>query len=207
MSCFANRIILLSDSFVVVFFLIIHRYDARDKYAHRPRHWSDENVLGKRAFFTKVQRQQQQQQQQQKQQSMSNKSSSGAGLMIDNVHESDAGLYRCRVDFKRSPTRNSRVNLTVVGEWWYSLIAFSSLYILDRFCFTKWAREDAAGELSINNGSEIWRPSVERQYKRKCIFVWLRIYLMGGQCERCWLIDVTFSFISMMCQRKNLRKI
>jgi hypothetical protein len=31
--------------------------------------------------------------------------------------------------------------------------------------------------------------------------------LMGGQCERCWLIDVTFSFISMMCQRKNLRKI
>ncbi|XP_057374679.1 nephrin-like isoform X2 [Daphnia carinata] len=76
----------------------IYTYDARDKYASRPRHWSDENVLGKRAFFSKLQ---------------SNRSSSGR-LMIDNVRETDAGLYRCRVDFKRSPTRNSRVNLTVV---------------------------------------------------------------------------------------------
>ena len=116
MFCQSNNLIIRFFYFVFVFvffFKIIHRYDARDKYAHRPRHWSDENVLGKRAFFTKVI---QQQQQQQKQQSISNKSSSGAGLTIDNVHESDAGLYRCRVDFKRSPTRNSRVNLTVVGE-------------------------------------------------------------------------------------------
>ncbi|XP_032799105.2 hemicentin-1 isoform X2 [Daphnia magna] len=76
----------------------IYTYDARDKYASRPRHWSDDNVLGKRAFFSTV---------------VLQNSSSGC-LMIDNVRESDAGLYRCRVDFKRSPTRNSRVNLTVV---------------------------------------------------------------------------------------------
>ncbi|KAI9551455.1 hypothetical protein GHT06_021788 [Daphnia sinensis] len=80
----------------------IYTYDARDKYASRPRHWSDDNVLGKRAFFSTVVLQ-------------NNYSSSGC-LMIDNVRESDAGLYRCRVDFKRSPTRNSRVNLTVVDE-------------------------------------------------------------------------------------------
>ncbi|EFX83497.1 hypothetical protein DAPPUDRAFT_240048 [Daphnia pulex] len=78
----------------------IYTYDARDKYANRPRHWSDDNVLGKRAFFSTV--------------LMQNNYSSSGCLMIDNVREVDAGLYRCRVDFKRSPTRNSRVNLTVV---------------------------------------------------------------------------------------------
>nr|CAH0111306.1 unnamed protein product [Daphnia galeata] len=94
----------------------IYTYDARDKYANRPRHWSDENVLGKRAFFSTV--------------LMQNNYSSSGCLMIDNVRESDAGLYRCRVDFKRSPTRNSRVNLTVVGKYLsFSSFLFSSSYI------------------------------------------------------------------------------
>ena len=77
-------------------FCYLIRYDARDRFASRPRHWSDENVLGRRAFFNTVHQ--------------------PSALSIDNVRESDAGLYRCRVDFKKSPTQNSRVNLTVIGE-------------------------------------------------------------------------------------------
>lgn len=36
-------------------------------------------------------------------------------LQIKEVHHSDEGVYRCRIDFFNSPTRNFRLNLTLVG--------------------------------------------------------------------------------------------
>lgn len=38
-------------------------------------------------------------------------------LKIKVVEEADGGIYRCRVDYFNSPTRNFRVNLTLVGEY------------------------------------------------------------------------------------------
>jgi hypothetical protein len=48
-----------------------------------------------------------------------------AHLLVSDLKLSDEGVYRCRVDYRYSPTRNALVNLTVVGEF-----TLTSLYVL-----------------------------------------------------------------------------
>lgn len=70
--------------------------DVRGKDFSRAEKWSDDSVFNNRAYFEP--------------------DAKASSLVIDSVTEKDAAVYRCRVDFKYAQTRNSKVNLTVVGE-------------------------------------------------------------------------------------------
>ncbi|XP_048509194.1 synaptogenesis protein syg-2 isoform X2 [Athalia rosae] len=72
----------------------IYSYDMRPKHSEQAPHWKDTEYLNERAMFRTV--------------------TEPATLNIDHVEERDEGDYRCRVDFTKSPTRNSRIQLTVI---------------------------------------------------------------------------------------------
>ncbi|XP_060807927.1 nephrin [Amyelois transitella] len=57
-------------------------------------HWSDPSTLGSRASFRSETR--------------------PAVLILTKLRPEDSGQYRCRVDFIKSPTKNTRLNLTVL---------------------------------------------------------------------------------------------
>jgi len=82
-----------SSNSATVFFSSV---DARDRSFQQAERWSDENVFGNRAYF--------------------HSSVRPALLTIENVVQEDQGVYRCRVDFRVAQTRNSKVNLTIIGK-------------------------------------------------------------------------------------------
>jgi len=72
----------------------LYTYDTRGKSYLEARHWSDDAILGGRAFFRGE--------------------SEPGRLVLDNVNPSDAGIYKCRVDFRTAPTRITAVLLDVL---------------------------------------------------------------------------------------------
>ncbi|XP_033322506.1 protein turtle homolog A isoform X1 [Megalopta genalis] len=73
----------------------IYTYDGRGgRQFDSTRLWSSPTALGKRAFFVTE--------------------SNPAHLTIDRLQLNDEGIYSCRVDFKNSPTRKQKINLTVI---------------------------------------------------------------------------------------------
>lgn len=80
---------------------IFCRYDVREKLLTDAKRSS---VLGERLYFQTM--------------------SDPAHLSIQDLQAKDEGIYRCRVDFKNTPTRNLKINLTIIGE---SLVVLSSV--------------------------------------------------------------------------------
>lgn len=74
----------------------ISSVDIRDRDPNAAKRWSDETVFANRAYFLfdKL----------------------PGELAVQNAKDADTGVYRCRVDFKVAQTRNSVVNLTIIGE-------------------------------------------------------------------------------------------
>ncbi|XP_015440009.1 PREDICTED: hemicentin-2-like [Dufourea novaeangliae] len=72
----------------------VYSVDARGRSIAQAKFWSDSYVFDERATMrTNV---------------------NPVKLVIDPLEANDAGVYRCRVDYKNSPTRNQMVNLTVI---------------------------------------------------------------------------------------------
>ncbi|BES90972.1 CD80-like C2-set immunoglobulin domain [Nesidiocoris tenuis] len=72
----------------------LYSFDVRGRQYGQAKLWSSPTAFGDRAFFRTA--------------------TETAQLKVDDLRLSDEGIYRCRVDFRNSPTRNSKINLTVI---------------------------------------------------------------------------------------------
>ncbi|CAB4061642.1 unnamed protein product [Lepeophtheirus salmonis] len=72
----------------------LYSYDSRSSSKLTGRRWSDDRGFGARAYF--------------------DIDTYPALLKIEDVRREETQSYRCRVDFKSAPTRNSLINLTVI---------------------------------------------------------------------------------------------
>lgn len=84
--------------------------DGRERGFSLAERWSDDNVFANRAYFMPEKQ--------------------PAELGVDHIRESDQAVYRCRVDFNVAQTRNSKVNLTVIGEFPFALSKHQTSCIL-----------------------------------------------------------------------------
>lgn len=75
----------------------LYSFDVRGRQFTQAKLWSSPHVFGSRAFFRTQ--------------------SHPAQLLLDDIELSDEGMYRCRVDFRNSPTRNLKINFTVISKY------------------------------------------------------------------------------------------
>lgn len=76
--------------------ICFYSFDTRNYKIGDASHWSDQTVLNGRGFFEVK--------------------AKPAILALEAVKSSDSGIYRCRADFQKTPTKNSKINLTVISK-------------------------------------------------------------------------------------------
>lgn len=81
------------------FELAILSVDLRARPLEQAKHWKNERLASRAQFDTSA--------------------ASSAAFMLSNVSEDDDGIYRCRVDFRHTPTRHVRYQLNVVRKFQY----------------------------------------------------------------------------------------
>ncbi|XP_068208650.1 uncharacterized protein [Palaemon carinicauda] len=81
----------------------IYSFDARGTSIEKGTHWVDTGLLQKRAYFQLSQTN-----------GWISNSKFGAHLEIQPVKDKDQAVYRCRVDYLLSPTKNTIINFTVI---------------------------------------------------------------------------------------------
>ena len=84
--------------------------DLRARPLEQAKHWKNERLASRAQFDTSA--------------------ASTAAFMLSNVSEDDDGIYRCRVDFRHTPTRHVRYQLNVVRKS-RLLISSSCTYDVD----------------------------------------------------------------------------
>lgn len=84
-------------------------YDTRGPHNEVATHWHDDQILDKRAFFRTI--------------------TEPSTLSIEDITEADEGEYRCRIDYLRSPTKNIRVKLSIIGKCYF--LANNIFYIFN----------------------------------------------------------------------------
>lgn len=80
----------------IVGVLFCSSFDVRGRSFSSALEWSDTMIFGPRASY--------------------DSGTKPSSLRLDSVQLDDQGVYRCRVDFRHSPTRNFQINLTVIGK-------------------------------------------------------------------------------------------
>ena len=91
----------------IYIFSQFHYFSSYDMRQKGGKHWKDNRTLGNRAFFHY------------KETGM--RSETGAMqiasfLTIEALRPEDTGFYRCRVDFKEAPTKNTKIHLNLIGR-------------------------------------------------------------------------------------------